>query len=314
MRKDATEKLSVTPTRTWPSGPSGIAGDVDIPLRSNVVVLKSANERHTYFGCTICNRRIRVDKQDKIGGIVAFQELHANGRGQCPPSRIAAPSRQSTMDEFVAPVDLSPARAQPEAVEGVRLAAEFERDRASAEVHRLLAMTVGGTSCLAEASVEVTDFRSVLVELGPGFFGTGQTHTSGCHWARCAPHTVPLGLRDARRLCPEDGAIYENVRDGFEILRRRGVRDVVGLVAPPGSDSGYEAAVRDRHQQGGSGAGDQAVALDHREARRAAEQQMADRACAPRDEMPSGPQGGEGHSQVIFDEPSSPRTSDSDDE
>jgi hypothetical protein len=179
-----------------PSGPSGIAGDVDIPLRSNVVVLKSTNARHKYFGCTICNGRVRVDKQDKIGGIVAFQELHADCRRQCRPS-------QSTMDEFVAPIDRSPARRQPEEVERARRAAEFERDRASVDVHRLLAMTVRETTCWAEASVEVTDFHRSLVELGPGHFGTGQTHTSGCHWARCTPHTVPLGLRDARRLCPE---------------------------------------------------------------------------------------------------------------
>jgi hypothetical protein len=208
------------------------------------------------------------------------------------------------MNEVIAPVDRSPARAQPEEVERVRLAAEFERDRASVEVHRLLAMTVRETSCRAEANVEVTDFHRSLVELGPGFFGTGQAHTSGCHWARCTPHTVPLGLRDARRLCPEDGAIYDNVGDGFEILRRRGVRDVVGLVAPPGSDSGYEAAVRDPRQRDGSGRvikllraiiGKHAVRLSNKWliARvHLAMKCLQDRRAA------------KGHSQVIFDEPS----------
>jgi hypothetical protein len=263
------------------------------------------------------------------------------------------------------------ARAPLAEVERVRLAAEFERDRTSVEGRRLLAMTVRGTSCRAEASVEVADFHKSLVELGrkwpdkpvdeivstadrfdlglageraaeqyfedgwsvfdrlgnvafvcdaakihrisrfvtlamnaaarappllldiaegdaelpgggfegttaayakamrknadmckgprprlagttsdnagpqkgalveggPGFFGRGQTHTSGCHWVGCTPHTIPLGLKDARRLCSEIGAIYEIVAAGFEILRRRGVRDVVGLVAPLGSDS-----------------------------------------------------------------------------
>jgi hypothetical protein len=173
---------------------------------------------------------------------------------QCRPSRVAAPSRQSTVDQFVVPVGRSLARATRGGRES-RLAAEFERDRASVEVHHLLAMTVRETICRAEASVEVTGFDTCLVEPGPGLFGRGQTHTSGCHWAGCTPHTVPLRLKGARRLCPEDGAICDNVAAGSEILRRREVRDVVGLIAPLDSDSGRDAAVRDRRQGGGSGAG-----------------------------------------------------------
>jgi hypothetical protein len=59
----------------------------------------------------------------------------------------------------------------------------------------------------------------------------GHTHIGGYRWAGNTPHTIHLGAKEARPWWHEVGAVCDSVSAEFEILRLRGVEDVIAACA-----------------------------------------------------------------------------------